>query len=681
MKPPVAKRIANLRTLHGQSWSDHYHWLRAENWQDCVDEPGQLPADIAEYLEQENRWFEHAMVDTQPLQAQLLAEMRGRIQDVDQALPDDDGPWTYLERYEAGDEHPRYCRYARGQNMEHESMQLLIDFNHEARNFDYYDPGDVEYSPAHTHLAWSADNSGAERYRACIRHLATGVDEDTIDDVYDLSWADTQYLFYTRVDENHRPSQVLRHKLGTPGEDDVLVYEELDPRFTCTLWTSQSGEYVFISADMDGQSEVWFIPVQDIVAKPTLIQARTEGLEYTVEHQGKRFLIHTNADDCPDFKIMSVACDSPERANWQDWLGYRPDIMVVEFYVYRHWVMWMERENALPRICYCADGEIAVDIQSLAFEQEAYALGLEPLQEFDNEIFRFSYQSPSQPQQMYSFDMRAAKRTWLKEDILPSGHCADDYVVRRLYATACDDEQVPMTVLYHKQTVPDGSAPCLLTAYGAYGSSIPAVFSGDVLSLLNRGFVYVIAHVRGGQEKGRRWYDAARGKHKQNTFNDVVSVANHLIAQGYTYKKGIVLSGGSAGGLMVGAVINQHPELWAGDDTLPLTPGEWDQWGNPLDSEAAFNVIRAYSPYENIQPQAYPPMLVTAGVSDPRVTYWEPAKWVARHRHIRHDDQLLVFKTNMSSGHFGETGRYGMLQDEAIEQAFALKVVGLGSSL
>ncbi|MFK7993861.1 MAG: S9 family peptidase [Granulosicoccus sp.] len=694
MKPPIAKREAYLRTLHGETWTDHYHWLRADNWQECVDDPGALPAHISDYLNAENAWFDHCLSDTKHLQAQLVAEMRGRILDVDQSLPDEEGGWCYVERYEQGDEYPRYFRYPRDTSAEDAPARLLIDFNLEAEHHEYFDPGDVEYSPSHTHLAWSADTQGSERYQLRIRNMSTGIDEDTIDDVYGVTWGNADYLFYTRVDADYRPSCVYRHRLGTPSDDDVLVFEETDKRFYCSVWTSLSGRYVFIGTDMNDQSEVWYIDTVDIKSPAVVIEPRTDNIEYSVEHQGARFLILTNADGAQDFKIVSTSCESPGRAYWKDWRVHKQGVMVLDLYAYRDWVMWLERENALPRICFCRASESAEDARVLDFDQEAYALSLEPLVEFDQSVFRVSFESPSTPARTYRFDMENGSRVLLKEDILPCGHNKDDYVVRRLFAPALDGQSVPVTLLYHKDTLVDGSAPCLLSAYGAYGSSVPADFSSSSLSLVDRGFVVAIAHVRGGQEKGRAWYDAARGAGKQNTFDDVVAVARHLIKTAYTGAGKIILSGGSAGGLMVGAVINQTTDLWAGaiadvpfvdalntliDESLPLTPGEWTQWGNPIDNRAAFDVIRRYSPYDNIKDRPYPPLLVTAGVSDPRVTYWEPAKWVARHRHVRNDNTLLVFKVNMSSGHFGVSGRYASLQDEAIEQAFALKVIGLDS--
>lgn len=441
---------------------------------------------------------------------------------------------------------------------------------------------------------------------------------------------------------------------------------------------------------MNDQSEVWFIPVAELTGEPQLIEPRAEGIEYSVEHQGNRFLIRTNADGAADSKIMETRCSTPSREHWQDWLPYQAGRMVLDHYAYKNWVMWVERENALPCICFRHNDD--TQIQRIEYSEEAFALSLDPLVEFDEDTFYFEYESPATPCQTFSYHMPTATRQLLKEDHIPSGHDAAHYVVARRYAKSSDGEMVPLTILHHSNTPLDGSAPCWLNAYGAYGSSSPATFGTARLSLVDRGFVYVIAHVRGGQEKGRAWYEAARFGGKHISMDDLIAVGEYLVEEQYSARGKIIIAGGSAGGLLVGAALNRDCDLWGGavadvpfvdvlntmlDDTLPLTPGEWSQWGNPIDDPEAYQNIKSYSPYDNVQSREYPPMLVTAGVSDPRVTYWEPAKWVARHRHLRNDEQTLLLKTNMSSGHFGETGRYASLADVAIEQAFALKVLNL----
>ena len=717
MNGPQAKRVPVQRKAHGVEWVDEFAWLRADNWQECVDDPKLLPADIKAYLTAENDWYEEAMSDTAESQKTLLEEMKGRIDANEVSLPDTQDTWSYMERYRDGQEHPEIWRCPR---VEDEALadelvamqaldaagkrdatpcagssllghaQLLLDLNKEAGNVDYFEPGDMDFNPAHTHLAWSADTQGSERYRVTIRDLHTGTDEDVIPDVESIAWGNSRYLFYTRVDADYRASTVYRHERGKPCSEDQLIFEEADNRFSCSVWLSLSSDYLFISTDMDDQSEVWFIPTNDIHAEPRVIEPRTQALEYSVDHQGDRFLILTNADGATDFKLVQAPCATPSRSHWQDWLPHQSGRMVLDHYTYQDWVMWMEREDALPRICYRHNG--SADIYRIEFHEEAFALSLEPLLQFDESAFRFGYESPSTPSQTYRFDMATGNRRLLKQECIPSGHDADDYVVRRLQVESLDGERVPVTLLHHKDTALNGSAPCWLTAYGAYGASSPATFSASRLSLINRGFVFALAHVRGGQEKGRAWYEAARfgGKHK--SVDDLLSVAEYLIDQRYTGNRKIVLSGGSAGGLLVGAALNRTANCWGAaiadvpfvdalntmlDDSLPLTPGEWSQWGNPIDDEQAFHDIHSYSPYDNVKAREYPPMLVTAGVSDPRVTYWEPAKWVARHRQMRSDNAPLLLKTNMQSGHFGETGRYASLADVAIEQAFALKMVGV----
>lgn len=718
VEPPRAWQEPVVHELHGRQWTDEFAGLRADNWQACVDDPEQLPEHIRDYLNDENAWCEAAMADTLGLQKTLLAEMRGRIQADNDSLPDEEGPWKYFERYLGEDEYPSYWRVPR-QTIAADSSatalnpstrtectgseQLLIDFNVEADGHDYYSPGDVEYSPNHACLAWSVDTVGAERYVVHIRDLNTGKDEDIIHDVESITWASDRYLFYTRVNSEHRPNQVFRHALGTDASSDVLVFEEHDSRFFCSVWTSLSGRYVFISTDMNDQNEVWYIPCDNVTQTPLLIEPRTDDLEYSVEHQGDRFLILTNADGACDYKIMQTPCAMPSRENWQDWLPAQAGRMVLDVHAYQDWVMWMEREDALPRLCYARssgarDGTGAgqaltiSSIQRLSFDEAAYALSLEPLLEFDETAFRFGYESPSTPDQTWHFDMTSGERSLLKQEIIPSGHDPKHYVVKRLYAQSPDGEQVPLTLLHHRDTPLDGSAPCWLTGYGAYGSSSPATFSASLLSLIDRGFVHVVAHVRGGQEKGRAWYEAARFEGKHRSIDDLISVGEFLVAEQFTTQGRILLSGASAGGLLVGAALNRECDLWGAaiadvpfvdvlhtllDESLPLTPGEWSQWGNPKEDARAFDYIRSYCPYTNVQARAYPPMLVTAGISDSRVTYWEPAKWVARHRLRRADDIPLYLKTNMCSGHFGETGRFASLADHALEQAFALKVLGM----
>ncbi len=683
LSAPVADKQPLQCKAHGTKWIDDYAWLRADNWQQAMKTPQTLPEPIKRLLQQENEYFSKVMADTETLQQQLIAEMRGRILEDEDSIPDKDGPYEYSYRYIKDAEHPIYLRKKPGSEKE----QITLDINHEAKDHDYFDHDLVEHSPDHKHMLWSRDTTGAEYYCASIRDLDTGKDSQyTIDDVDTAAWADNTTLFYTRVDDNHRPNRVFRHTLGDDPALDRLVYEEHDARFYCSVYPSASKSFIFISTGMNDQDEVWYIPTDNAQSPPVIIEPRSDEVEYSVEHQNDRFLILTNADNAIDFKIVETPVHAPARANWKDLIPHRQGSMLRSLEVYENWFLFFVVENALPKICYSNNDD---NIRSISFQEEAYALSMTTGYEFNANTIRFTYASPTTPDQTYEYNLENSKRVLLKQQIIPSGHDSNNYITRRITATSHDDAEVPVTLLYHKDTVIDGSAPCLLYGYGSYGSSIPADFSGNRLSLVDRGFVYAIAHVRGGQEKGRSWYEEAKFGKKINSFYDFIAAGETLISEGYTAQGKITIEGGSAGGLLVGAVLNMRPGLFGGaiadvpfvdvlntilDDTLPLTPGEWSQWGNPIESEQAFNDIRAYSPYDNVTAQAYPPILVTAGVSDPRVTYWEPAKWVAKLRDTKTDDNVLLLKTNMSSGHFGKTGRFAELEDSALSYVFAIRV-------
>ncbi|SEM66552.1 oligopeptidase B [Loktanella fryxellensis] len=685
---PQAARRPVTTTVHGVDLHDDYGWLRAGNWQDAMRDPTVLPADIADYLRAENAYYDTAMAPTAALQDRLIAEMRGRIQEDDSSVPRVHGDHAYSVRFAAGAEYPLILRTPAAGGAE----TVLLDVTAEAAAQAYFSLGQTQVSPDHATLAWAADVNGSEFYQLNLRDIGTGRDLPYhIADVASVAWADARTLFYVRVDARHHPNRVYRHTLHSDPATDALVYEESDTRYHVSVGRQRSGAYVTINTGMNDENEVHLIPTVDPTVAPMLIEARTTGLEYEVEHQGDHLLILTNANGAVDFKVMTTPVATPSRSHWTDLIPAEDGRMIVSLSAYRDWTIWMERRNALPRICYVARGAPIDTAQVIGFAEDAYALGSDPSPDYATDGFRFTYSSPTTPSQVYDFDLSTGLRTLRKTAVIPSGHDPADYVTVRTTAPSHDGAPVPVTLLFHRDTPRDGTAPCLLYGYGSYGASMPAGFSANRLSLVNRGFVYAIAHVRGGEERGRAWYEAAKGAGKPNTFHDFIAAARHLIAEGYTAQGRIVINGGSAGGLLVGAVLNMAPQLWAGavadvpfvdvlstilDDTLPLTPGEWSQWGNPITDRAAFDTIRSYSPYDNVTAQAYPPMLVTAGVSDPRVTYWEPAKWVAHLRVIKTDDAVLLLRTNMTSGHFGQTGRFAALADAARTYAFALAVTG-----
>lgn len=688
---PVALKRQKDQTFHGVTLTDNYHWLRADNWQDAMRNPAKLPADIAAYLTAENSYFDAAMADTATLQNDLVAEMRGRIKEDDTSVPRKDGPYLYGSRFRTGDEHPVFERTA----CDGGQPEIALDVQAESEIYDYFTLGAFSVSPDHRMLAWSADTSGAEFYTLRLRDLKTGPQTgqdtgETLEDVGSIAWADAQTFFYARVDKDHRTNKIFRHRLGTDQADDVLVYEENDKRYDVVVERLRSGAFILIHTGMNDETEAMVIPTDAPDTAPRMITPRRAGIEYYVEHQGDQFVIMTN-DGAVDFKVVTAPVAAPNAKNWTDIIPHQPGRMIVSLACYKDWTLWIERSNALPSIRFVKAGGDPQHAHSIAFTEEAYSLGFDPSSDYDTDDFRFTYTSPTTPAQTFAYPLSTGVQELLKETHIPSGHDPAHYVTRRIMANSHDGAQVPVTILHHTDTALDGSAPCLLYGYGSYGVSMPASFSPNRLCLVDRGFVYAIAHVRGGEEKGRGWYEDAKFARKVNSFHDMIAAGETLATLGYTSRGQIVIQGGSAGGLLVGAVMNMAPDLLAGviadvpfvdvlntilDDTLPLTPGEWSQWGNPIESEAAFADIRSYSPYDNVVAQDYPPMLVTAGVSDPRVTYWEPAKWVAKLRDTKTDANAVLLRTNMTSGHFGKSGRFAALEDAARSYAFALKVVG-----
>lgn len=683
--PPRAEKRPHADTHHGITRQDDYAWLKAVNWQTVMQDPSVLPQDIRAYLDAENAFTERAMAGTKDLQERLFAEMKGRIKEDDSSVPAPDGLYAYYSSYVTGAEHPRYCRKVRDLSG---AEQILIDGSIEAGSKPFFDFGGFSISPNHQLLAWSADDKGSEFFRIRIRDLATGKDlTDEIDNTAGgASWAaDGRSLLYTQQDEHHRPLKIFRHVLGADARTDGLVYEEKDTGFFAGVGKTQSDRFFIIDTHDHETSEAYLIDTATPEAAPRLIAARQSGVEYDVEHWEDQLIIRTNADDAEDFKIVAAPVAAPGRENWRDLIAHRPGTLVLGIIALKSWLIRLERENGLPRI-------VVRDMKSgaeheIAFAEEAYSLGFGQMLEYDTDILRFSYSSMTTPAEIYDYDMRSRMRVMRKRQEVPSGHDPAQYVTRRIQAPAHDGETVPVTLLYRKDTPLDGSAPLWLYGYGSYGITIPASFNTNILSLVDRGFVYAIAHIRGGQEKGYRWYTQGKREKKQNTFHDFISAARHLIAAGFTRERQIVAQGGSAGGMLMGAVANMAPELFNAiiaevpfvdvlttmlDDTLPLTPPEWTEWGNPIASKEFYDIIAAYSPYDNVAAKDYPNILAVGGLTDPRVTYWEPAKWVAQLRDRKTDRNLLLLKTQMEAGHGGAPGRFDRLKEVALVYAFGL---------
>ena len=691
--PPRAEKRPRSHTRFGHTWSDDYAWLKDENWQRVLREPNTLSADIRAHLEAENAYTESVLSPLAELEDTLFAEMKGRLEPARTSTKLPDGPWRYYHEFEAGQEHGSYRREA----IDGGTVQVMLDAEAlSAKHDGFFDLGDVSHSPDHAHLAYGVDSKGAENHDVFIAP-ADGTGEARFTGIGtaagSLVWgAKSRTLFWVERDANQRPSEVRRKRIFEDGEAD-LVYQESDPGFFVSVGTSDDDRHILISAHDHTTSETHAIPSDAPDTAPVCFAPRRRGVEYSVAPQGGHTYVLSNDRGAVDFAVFRSATPLGERsdpAEWQDYIVHQPGRLILGLESYSGHLVRLERENALPRIVV-RDMKTEAE-HSVEMDEPAYSLGLVSGYEYDTTTIHYSYSSPTTPTSVFRYDMATRERELVKRQVVPSGHDPDDYVTERIEITARDGERVPVTLLYRKGLQPDGTHPLLLYGYGSYGITIPAGFSTARLSLVDRGMVYAIAHIRGGMAKGYGWYEAGKLATKTNTFNDYVDAGRALVELGWTARGKVVAHGGSAGGLLVGAALNQDPTLFGAvigavpfvdvlatmsDGELPLTPPEWPEWGNPVEDEAAFRNILSYSPYDNVEDASYPPVLVTGGLTDPRVTYWEPAKWAARLREHQTGEAPILLKMNMEAGHAGESGRYASLKETATEYAFALWAVGL----
>jgi oligopeptidase B len=692
LAPPIAPRRPHSVTTHGITIVDDYAWLKDENWQEVLRDPSILDPEIRKYLEAENTYTESLLGSTAGLQKRLVKEMRARIKEDDSSVPSNDGPYAYLSRFREGGQHQLYGRTPR----EGGEAEIVLDGDELASSHEYFKFGGTQHSPDHRLQAWSADTKGSEYFSIRVRDWATKKDLDDLVEEADggVVWnADSTAFFYVKLDDNHRPLQVWRHRLGTSQADDLLVYEEPDAGWFTHIHLSSTARYCVIAGGDHDTSEQRLIDLADPASTPRLVAAREVGVQYSVNDRGDQLFILTNVDGAIDFKIMTAPLDAPERANWRDLIPYREGIYVLDVELFAGHMVRLERANALPAIVI-RDLESGVE-HAIAFDEAAYSLDTLGSYEFETTNLRFSYSSMTTPSEFYDYDMAKRTRTLRKRQEIPSGHNPADYVTTRIMARSHDGAEVPVSILHRRDLKRDGAAPLLLYGYGSYGMAMPASFSVNRLSLVDRGFVYAIAHIRGGADKGWGWYLDGKRARKTNTFDDFVASARALIAERYTSAKRIVGHGASAGGMLMGAVANQAGELFAGiiaevpfvdvlntmlDLDLPLTPPEWPEWGNPTESATDFKTILSYSPYDNIAAKDYPAIFAMGGLTDPRVTYWEPAKWVARLRATVTGGGPVLLRTNMGAGHGGASGRFNRLDEVAIAYAFALWAVGLAEA-
>ncbi len=688
-KPPMAKKVAKVDTLHGDKLADDYFWLR-----DRKD------PEVKAYLESENAFADTFMKPTESLQAKLYAEMLGRIKETDLSVPYRQGDFFYYSRTEKGKQYPIYCRKKAGvggpQGSPPDSPaleapeQVMLDLNELARGERFMSVAELEVSDDGNLLAYTTDNVGFREYRLHVKDLSTGKDfPESVEKVSSAAWAaDNKTLFYTVDDHAKRPYRLYRHELGGDPKTDALVYEERDEMYRVNVHRSRSRKVLFLVSGSHTADEWRFLQADRPTGAFTTISPREKEHEYAVEHRGDRFYIRTNKD-CRNFRVVTAPVAGPGQESWKELLPCRPAVMVSGLDLFAGHAVVLEREDGLPRIRVI---DLATSAQHrVDFGEPVYAVGPQSNAEFDTRFFRFGYQSFTTPQSVFDYDMASKERKLLKRTEVLGGYDPDRYQSERRYATAKDGTKIPISVVYRKGFLADGKAPLWLNGYGSYGAPSFATFNSSRFSLLDRGFVFAIAHIRGGGEMGKPWHDAGKMMSKKNTFTDFIAVAEQLIADKYTSKDRLVIEGGSAGGLLMGAVTNMRPDLFKIvvtrvpfvdvintmlDESLPLTVGEFEEWGNPKKKEE-YDYIKSYSPYDNLAAKAYPTILVKTSFDDSQVMYWEPAKYVARLRSLKTDRNPLVFKINMAGGHGGSSGRYDRLKELAFDYAFVFRELGI----
>jgi oligopeptidase B len=675
----MAPRRPHPITQHGGTRIDDYFWMRER------DNP-----EVIALLEAENAYADAVMAHTQALQAQLFHEMKRRIKEQDASAPAKDGNYYYYTREEEGRQYPIHCRKLGKLDAPEE---VLLDENALAEGHDYFRVGNFEVSPDHRRLAYAIDTDGSETYVLHIKDLQTGevLPERIPNTYYGLAWAnDNRTLFYITLDEAKRPHKVWRHVIGDDPSNDFELLHEPDVQLYAVLGKSSSKEYIIATLQAYDNGEVHVLRADQPAGNFAVLQPRQKGVEYSADHAGDHFYILTN-EDAQNFKLMAAPASDPSRENWREVLPNRPHVSLEMQMHFKEHLVRFEREGGMRRIRICNhDGG---NEREVTMPEPAFAVWPVDNHEFDTHVLRFAYQSMITPVQVVDYDMRDGTWTVRKAQEIPSGYDKSQYVTERIEALTQDGKCVPISLAYKKGVLRDGSAPLILYGYGAYGASIEPWFNTRHLSLLDRGVIFARAHIRGGAEMGRSWYDDGRLLHKCNSFTDFIICAEHLIAQGYTSPARLGAWGASAGGLLMGAITNMRPDLFKAvlaevpfvdvittmnDASIPLTAMEWDQWGNPED-KAYFDYMLSYSPYDNVDAKAYPNILATAGLNDPRVQYWEPMKWVAKLRACKTDDNWLMLKTNMGAGHGGASGRFDSLIEEAFQYAFFLDRLGVES--
>lgn len=676
-KPPVAERISHAQTVHGHTLTDDYHWLRDR------DDPK-----VVEYLQAENQYTQALMAHTKPLQERLYEEMKGRIKETDLTVPVKIDDYYYYTRTFEGKQYRVHCRKRGSLDS---SEEILLDQNELAKGHDYFRVGVFAVSPSHRLLAYSTDTAGSEMFTLRIKDLESGklLSDEIPKTYYSVVWAnDDRTVFYTTLDSAKRPYKVFKHTLGADPSTDQLVYHEPDEKYHVGVSKTRSRRFILLSSNSMVTHEVRFLDADRPAEEFKIIHPRQQGMEYSVEHHSDHFYMVTN-DQAKNFKLMTTPTAKPSKDNWTEVIAHRPTVKIDDVDAFQDHLVIYEREAGLRKM----------RVQSLADGKEFYPPFPEPVytfsamdnEEFATSVIRFNYTSLITPPSVFDYDMKTRTRELMKQDEVLGGYDQSQYLSQRQSATAVDGTAIPISLVYKRGMVRNGASPMLLYGYGSYGASMDPRFSSNRLSLLDRGFIFAIAHIRGGGEMGRPWYEDGKLLNKKNTFTDFIACAEHLIAQEYTSPGRLAIQGGSAGGLLMGAVTNMRPDLFKAvvaqvpfvdvintmlDASIPLAVIEYEEWGNPNDP-AYYDYMRSYSPYDNVEPKAYPNILITAGLNDPRVAYWEPAKWTAKLRSAKTNDNRLLMRTNMGAGHGGASGRYDYLKEIAFDYAFILDTLGV----
>ena len=677
--PPKAKKIPHKIEKHGHVREDEYYWLNDRENPEVID-----------YLNKENEYYHRATAHTKDFQEQLFLEMKSRIKEDDSSVPYFYNGYYYIRRFETGKDYPILSRKKGSLEAPEE---IMFDCNEMAKGHSYFNLAGVSVSPDNKLATFSVDTVGRRIYTMQIKNLMTGeILPDMMTQVTGASaWAnDNKTVFYTRKDEvTLRSDRVFRHVIGE--KDDALVFVEKDDTFNVGVSRSKSGDYVYIVSGSTLTTEYRMLDASRPMEDFKVFTPRTRGLEYHVSHYQDHFYVWTNKDGAQNFKLMKTPVDATAKKNWKDLIPHRPEVLLENFEIFRDFLVLEERHNGLNKIRIIPWDKKSAEYY-LPFESETYTASLSTNPEFDTQVLRYSYQSLATPPSVIDFDMKTKVKEVKKEqEVLGGKFNKENYIEQRVWATAADGTKIPISMVYRKGIKKDGSNPLLQYAYGSYGSTIDPGFSSLLLSLLDRGFVYALCHIRGGEDLGRQWYEDGKLLKKKNTFTDFIDCSKFLIAEGYTSPKHLYAEGGSAGGLLMGAIMNMAPELYNGiiaqvpfvdvvttmlDDSIPLTTGEYDEWGNPNDKEY-YDYMLSYSPYDNVKPQAYPNVYVSTGLHDSQVQYWEPAKWVARLRELKTDDNQLFLDTNMDAGHGGASGRFEALKEVAREYSFLLDLEGI----